>query len=93
MKKKWKQILAACFGSLMLAAGSCPASWAAGPQTAGMVFENGMAQPILTFSDMRDENYTNEGSDILRFCVYVETDYDTDNDGMLGIRSLPMAIR
>ncbi len=30
---------------------------------------------------MRDEDYTNEGSDILRFCVWVETDYDTDLDG------------
>ena len=25
--------------------------------------------------------YTNEGSDLLRFVVYVETDYDTDLDG------------
>lgn len=31
---------------------------------------------------IRSENYTNEGSDIYRFCVYVETDYDTDADGM-----------
>ena len=44
-------------------------------------FENGMAQPILNYTNLRDVNYTNEGSDILRFCVYVETDYDTDSDG------------
>lgn len=44
-------------------------------------FENGMAQPILKYTNLRDVNYTNEGSDILRFCVYVETDYDTDSDG------------
>lgn len=31
---------------------------------------------------IRSENYTNDGSDIYRFCVYVETDYDTDADGM-----------
>ena len=47
----------------------------------GPVFEKGMAQPILEYTNLRDENYTNEGSDILRFCVYVETDHDTDGDG------------
>ena len=43
--------------------------------------ENGMLQPVLNWTDLRDEDYTNEGSDILRFCVWVETDYDTDLDG------------
>ena len=43
--------------------------------------ENGMLQPVLEWTDLRDEDYTNEGSDILRFCVWVETDYDTDLDG------------
>lgn len=47
----------------------------------GLRIENGMAQPMLTWSDYRAENYTNAESDILRYCVYVETDYDTDNDG------------
>ena len=53
------------------------------PETGGgqLRVENGMMQPMLAWSDMRDENYTNEGSDILRFCVWVETDYDTDFDG------------
>ena len=46
-----------------------------------LVFENGMAQPILKYTNLRDENYTNEGSDILRFTVYIETDHDTDGDG------------
>ena len=46
-----------------------------------LVFEDGMAQPILTYTNLRDEDYTNEGSDILRYCVYVETDHDTDGDG------------
>jgi hypothetical protein len=36
-----------------------------------LVFEDGMAQPILTNTNLTDENYTNEGSDILRYCVYV----------------------
>ncbi|MBQ8979612.1 MAG: hypothetical protein IJ080_07650 [Oscillospiraceae bacterium] len=48
----------------------------------GLVIEDGKLMPILSISDMRDEAYTNEGSDILRFCVYVETDHDTDGDGM-----------
>ena len=43
--------------------------------------ENGMLQPILQYSDPRAEDYSNAESDILRFCVYVETDHDTDNDG------------
>ncbi len=46
-----------------------------------LVFEDGMAQPILKYTNLRDEDYTNEGSDILRFTVYVETDHDTDGDG------------
>ena len=45
------------------------------------VFEDGMAQPILEVTNLRSSDYTNEGSDILRFCVYVETDHDTDSDG------------
>ena len=46
-----------------------------------LVIQDGMAQPMLSWSDFRADPYTNEGSDILRFCVYVETDHDTDNDG------------
>ncbi len=42
------------------------------------VFKDGAAQPILQYTNLRDENYVNENSDILRFCVYVET---TDGDG------------
>ncbi len=43
--------------------------------------ENGLLQPMLNYSDPRDPAYDNAKSDILRFCVYVETDHDTDNDG------------
>ena len=50
-----------------------------------LVIEDGMAQPMLTWSDYRAEDYTNEGSDILRFCTYVETDKDTDGDGMADL--------
>ena len=49
------------------------------------VVENGMMQPILQCSDARAADYSNENSDILRFCVYVETDYDTDGDGMADL--------
>ena len=67
----------------------CIAGFAAAetPETAGgqLRIENGMMQPMLNWSDMRAENYTNEGSDILRFCVWVETDYDTDFDGFADL--------
>ena len=42
---------------------------------------DGMAQPMVSYSKI-EAGYTNKGSDILRFAVYVETDYDTDRDGM-----------
>lgn len=44
--------------------------------------EGGMTQPVITYSDPQRLNYSNDNSDILRFVVYVETDYDTDLDGM-----------
>ena len=50
--------------------------------------ENGMLQPVLSWTDLQDEDYTNEGSDILRFCVWVETDYDTDLDGKADLVKL-----
>ena len=50
-----------------------------------MMYKDGLAQPILTYTDASVETYTNEGSDIVRFCVYVESDYDTDSDGKLDL--------
>ena len=50
-----------------------------------LLIENGALQPILEVSDLRDPAYSNEDSDILRFCVYVETDHDTDSDGMADL--------
>ena len=69
-------------------ASAAPAS-SGGPETVTvqetsskeLVFADGMAQPILKYTNLRAEDYTNEGSDILRYCVYVETDHDTDGDG------------
>lgn len=46
------------------------------------LFMNGMAQPIFPYtSGAVEKGYSNDKSDIIRYCVYVETDYDTDNDG------------
>ena len=47
----------------------------------GIVIENGMTQQIASYTDPMKEDYTNEGSELLRFVVYVETDNDTDMDG------------
>ncbi|MBR2664199.1 MAG: X-prolyl-dipeptidyl aminopeptidase, partial [Clostridia bacterium] len=47
----------------------------------GMRIENGMAQPMARYTDAWSLEYTNENSDLLRFVVYVETDFDTDLDG------------
>ena len=46
------------------------------------VFENGMAQPVFPFTDGKTgENYDPTTSEIVRYCVYVESDYDMDGDG------------
>lgn len=52
---------------------------------APLKFEDGMASAVFEYKDLRSADYTNDGSDILRFMVYVETDYDTDNDGKLDL--------
>ena len=50
------------------------------------LFVNGMAQPIFPFTTGAvKEGYSNEDSDIIRYCVYVETNYDTDGDGKLDL--------
>ncbi|MBO4904114.1 MAG: hypothetical protein J5367_02715 [Lachnospiraceae bacterium] len=54
-------------------------------EDAALRIEDGMPQPMLEISDSKTADYTNEGSDILRFCVYVETDHDTDKDGMADL--------
>ena len=46
------------------------------------VFENGLAQPVFPFTDGKTgEKYDPATSSIVRYCVYVETDYDVDGDG------------
>ena len=50
------------------------------------LFLNGMAQPIFPFtSGAMETGYDNANSDIIRFFVYVETNYDTDGDGKLDM--------
>lgn len=50
------------------------------------LFVNGMAQPIFPYTTGAvEEGYSNDDSDIIRFFVYVETNYDTDGDGKLDL--------
>ena len=51
------------------------------------LFLNGMAQPIFPYTSgkMDNKTYSNETSNITRFSVYVETDFDTDGDGKLDL--------
>ena len=67
-------VLAAVFLLLMCA-------WAKSEQENLFRIENGMAQPVIAYMNPQDPDYTNHDSEILRFAVYVETDYDTDMDG------------
>ena len=50
------------------------------------LFMNGMAQPIFPYTTGSVESgYSNEDSNIIRYVVYVETNYDTDDDGKLDL--------
>ena len=62
------------------------------------LFLNGRAQPIFPYTtgEKADQDYKYEDSQIVRFPVYVETDYDTDADGkpdlVKAIVQLPKAV-
>ena len=43
-------------------------------------FYDNLPQPVFFFTPVYDD-YSNENSEIIRYCVYVETEYDTDSDG------------
>ena len=46
------------------------------------VFKDGLAQPVFPFTDGKTgDAYDPENSAVVRFCVYVESDYDADGDG------------
>lgn len=85
MSKAFKRIISTLIIAFMLISTLCSCSMLDIKTSSGLVFKDGMAMPILRYSNLRDENYSNDDSDILRFCVYVETDYDTDNDGKLDL--------
>ena len=88
-KSTGKSCLAGILGvmiSIMLLLCAMPALSEETPVYDGNLrIENGTLLPMCMYSDARDPSYSNEGSDILRFCVYVETDHDTDNDGMADL--------
>lgn len=44
-------------------------------------FYNGLSLPIFSYTDGTYIDYSNADSNIIRYCVYVETEYDTDSDG------------
>ena len=46
-----------------------------------MQFVDGTAQPVFSVTPAEDDSYTNFGSTVIRYVVYVETDCDTDLDG------------
>ncbi len=76
--KLWRAVIIG-FVSVSMAACSSSASQSSEEKVeGGFRIEDGMAKPMLTYSDI---NTPNQDSDILRFCVYVETDHDTDSDG------------
>ena len=80
--KKAVKMTAVLLCSIMIAGSFffAPAKARAEDREAGVVIENGIAIPSVEFSNPRSSTYTNSGSEIIRFAVYVETDYDTDLD-------------
>ena len=81
------RMLSALLAGFVIAAGPVLPALAedAAPYDGGLRIEDGTLLPMCEYSDPRDPAYSNENSDILRFCVYVETDNDTDNDGMADL--------
>ena len=78
MKKAAALLFALCLLCFQACAGSAE-------EDGFLIIRDGKLQPVVKWSDLREENYTNENSEILRFCVWVETDYDTDLDGMADL--------
>ena len=66
-------------GVLMLSSCGAAGTGDAGKTDSGVLkFEDGMSQPVVKYAD---PGTPNTDSDIIRYCVYVETDHDTDGDG------------
>lgn len=96
-KKRYKKgyagrLLISLFLVLLLAVSACGMYDGRDSERGEFRIENGMAQPMLRWNDLRAAGYRNQGSDILRFCVYVETDLDTDGDGMADLVKVFMQV-
>lgn len=81
---------------LMLVLALCLTAFAACGEAEGtdgiLIVEDGMLRPIFYTDNLMEDNYTNEGQDILRYCVWVETDYDTDLDGKADLVKVLMQV-
>lgn len=86
MKKTMALILAVLLALAMLPGALAERAEDAAPSYDGnLIIENGMPQPMLNYVDFSDPYVNQDDNDVLRFCVYVETDNDTDNDGMADL--------
>ena len=81
---KLKTLFSFILALLMVFQTAAPAL-AAQQEDSVLIVKDGMLQPILQYSDPRASDYSNTDSEILRYCVYVETDHDTDNDGFADL--------
>ena len=81
MKKALALLLAALL-TLGMSLGALAEAKSDAPQYDGnLIIKDGLLQPMTTLADFTDVNVNAGDSGIYRFCVYVETDNDTDNDG------------
>ena len=78
LKRLWRTVIVGLISAGMIGCSSGTSGPVEEKVEGGFRIEDGMAQPMLTFSD---ESTPNKDSEVLRFCVYVETDHDTDGDG------------
>jgi len=68
-----------CFALCALAESDAPV------YDGNLIIEDGLLQPMLVNSKWSDPKANEGEGGVLRFCVYVETDNDTDNDGMADL--------
>ena len=80
------RVLAALLAAFAMEVGTVSAAAEdSSPYDGSLRIEDGTLLPMCEYSDPRDSEYSNENSNILRFSAYVETDNDTDNDGMADL--------
>ena len=82
MKKMTALILAALLALTMLSGALAEtAEEITSAYDGNLIIEDGLLQPMTTLTDFADPTVNVDDNGIYRFCVYVETDNDTDNDG------------